>query len=486
MLLPDDFTLLLAASPAVLLGVLLALRQRRASPPPASQLPPLKILRPQPAANPDTALATPPASDSAPPLTPAAAVASEVASADELQLEIGVADTDLLTEADVYLQFGYLDRAAALLRSYVDQNPPASRELARLLGLYLRLHAIDDFTEILHRLAALGIMTEADTAQAVVEGLRIDPDNLALRVFAEDTLGWDIATVSRRIGLRRPAGASPLVAQPAGQAVTAGDGSVPLVCGSQPLAALNTHERLAICHLMPARQGVRILQQQGETATAIGTLEALLAQTRHPLTPLMDILHLYYRQADLAGFTRRLWQSFVLLGEHGAALRERLLRMGFALGRHPVLDVLASGADAARLEALGREWGFVPASPSAGSGLPLVSVTAAAPATEARHDALAEADAYLDYGQTEQALAVLEQAVFANPSDVRLYPLLLDLYQRLEAADHLRALLQHLRQTLGRPPREIAGRLGQLRQLLKLDDPLGTHLEDDDVCQHAG
>ena len=200
MLLPDDFTLLLAASPAVLLGVLLALRQRRACPSPARQLPPLKILRPQPAANPDAPLATPAASDSAPPLTPAAAAASEAASADELQLEIGVADTDLLTEADVYLQFGYLDRAAALLRSYVDQNPPASRELARLLGLYLRLHAIDDFTEILHRLAALGIMTEADTAQAVVEGLRIDPDNLALRVFAEDTLGWDIATVSRRIG----------------------------------------------------------------------------------------------------------------------------------------------------------------------------------------------------------------------------------------------------------------------------------------------
>ncbi len=483
MLLPDDFTLLLAASPAVLLGVLLALRQRRATPPPAGQLPPLKILRPQPAASPAaqpvTALAPEPASQRLPGGTATEAAGSP--GAEVLQLEIGVADTDLLTEADVYLQFGYLDRAAALLRSYVDHNPPASRELARLLGLYLRLHAIDDFTDILQRLAALGIMTEADTAQAVVEGLRIDPDNLALRVFAEDTLGWDMATVSRRIGLRQPASPAPQPGQLVSPASAAGDGSLQLVCGSQALAALNPHERLAICHLMPARQGVRILQQHGETATAIGTLEALLAQTRHPLTPLMDILHLYYRQANLAGFTRRLWQSFVLLGEHGTALRERLLRMGFALGSHPVLDVLASAPDSARLEALGREWGFVPPSPAAESGIPLVTVQGTA-ATATRHDALDEADAYLDYGQTEQALAVLEQAVFANPADVRLYPLLLDLYQRLEAADHLRALLQHLRHTLGRPPAEVATRLAQLRQLLKLDDPL----EEPHVCQHAG
>jgi len=480
MLLPDDFTLLLAASPAVLLGVLLVLRQRRAPPAAASQLPPLKILRPQPAANPATPSLAPQAPEPACQRLPGGAPADPggSAAADALPLDIGVADTDLLTEADVYLQFGYLDRAAALLRSYVDHNPPASRELARLLGLYLRLHAIDDFTEILQRLAALGIMTEADTGQAVVEGLRIDPDNLALRVFAEDTLGWDIATVSRRIGLRRPAGPAP---QPASQATAASDGRLQLVRGSQALAALNPHERLAICHLMPARQGVRILQQHGETATAIGTLEALLAQTRHPLTPLMDILHLYYRQANLAGFTRRLWQSFVLLGEHGAALRERLLRMGFALGSHPVLDVLASAPDSARLDALGREWGFVPPSSAADSGIPLVTVHAAA-TTASRHDALAEADAYLDYGQTEQALAVLEQAVFANPADVRPYPLLLDLYQRLEAADHLRALLQHLRHTLGRPPAEVATRLAQLRQLLKLDDPL----EEPHVCQHAG
>lgn len=484
MLLPDDFTLLLAASPAVLLGVLLVLRQRQAPPPPGSQLPPLKILHPQPAASPAAQPATASVPEPASQRLPGGPCDEPAGSAgaDELQLEIGVADTDLLTEADVYLQFGYLDRAAALLRSYVDHNPPASRELARLLGLYLRLHAIDDFTEILQRLAALGIMTEADTAQAVVEGLRIDPDNLALRVFAEETLGWDMATVSRRIGLRQSAGAATPPEQHASPASTAGDGSLQLVCGSQALAALNPHERMAICHLMPTRQGVRILQQQGEIATAIGTLEALLAQTRHPLTPLMDILHLYYRQANLAGFTRRLWQSFVLLGEHGAALRERLLRMGFALGSHPVLDVLASGPDSTRLDALGREWGFVPPSTVAGGGIPLVTVHAAAASTATRHDALAEADAYLDYGQTEQALAVLEQAVFANPADVRLYPLLLDLYQRLEATDHLRALLQHLRHTLGRPPAEVATRLAQLRQFLKLDDPL----EEAHVCQHAG
>lgn len=472
MLLPDDTTLLLAASPAVLLGLLWVLRSRRPPAPAENRLPPPRILHPVPV------VALPPDHDA---LVDDPAPTTEPNGPDELQLEIGVADTDLLTEADVYLQFGYLDRAATLLRSYADQNPPASRELARLLGLYLRLAAIDDFTEILQRLTVLGILTEADTAQAVVEGLRIDPDNLALRVFAEDSLGWDIATVSRRVGLTPPQTA-PVVTAPVSAASPVASDCLLLVQGQAPLSALSSHERQAICHLLPPRQGVRILQQQGETATAIATLENLLAHTRHPLTLLMDILHLYYRAANLTGFCRRLWQSFVLLGEHGPLLRERLLRMGFALGSHPLLDALAAQPDAAALEALGRAWGFVPAPVAEAGGLPLVSVAVTTPAPAANQDALAEADAYLDYGQVEEAQAVLEQAVYRNPADVRLYPPLLDLYERLESADQLRALLAHLRATLGHPPGEVATRLAQLRQLLKLDDPL----EEQHVCQHAG
>lgn len=473
--LPDDITLLLAAGPLVLLGLLWALRRRRGPPPAASRLPPPRILHPLAAAEPAQAEGEGHGDN--------ATAAPAAPAADELQLEIGVADTDQLTEADVYLQFGYLDRAAALLRHYADQNPPASRELARLLGLYLRLAAIDDFTDILQRLSTLGLLTESDIAQAVVEGLRIDPDNLALRVFAEATLGWDIATVSRRVGLAAPHSAAAAVAAPPLAANPASlDGSPLLVAGNQPLAALSRHEQQAIRHLLPPRQGVRILQQQGDTVTAIHTLEHLLATTRHPLTPLMDILHLYYRQGNLAGFCRRLWQSFVLLGEHGAALRERLLRMGFALGRHPLLDALASQPDGAALEALGRAWGFVPATVADSTALPLVTVVATAPPQTVVHDALAEADAYLDYGQVEEAQAVLEQALYRNPADVRLYPPLLDLYERRESAEPLRALLAHIRTTLGHPPAEVATRLAQLRQLLKLDDPL----EEPHVCQHAG
>lgn len=471
--LPDDTTLLLAASPAVLLGLLWAMRRRRPPPLAENRLPPPRILHPVPGA---VAVA-----DGLPPVAPAD-TADTMAGPDELQLEIGVADTDQLTEADVYLQFGYLDRAAALLRSYADQHPPASRELARLLGLYLRLAAIDDFTDILQRLATLGMLTEADTAQAVVEGLRIDPDNLTLRVFAEETLGWDIATVSRRVGLAPPQPAPRAASAAPAANPTSPDGSLLLVAGQQPLAALDGLERQAICHLLPPRQGVRILQQHGETATAIATLENLLAHTRHPLTLLMDILHLYYRAANLAGFCRRLWQSFVLLGEHGPALRERLLRMGFALGSHPLLDALAAGPDSAGLEALGRAWGFVPAPVADVDALPLVSVGSVAAPVAAPRDALDDAEAYLDYGQVEEAQAVLEQALYRNPADVRLYPLLLDLYERLESAGQLRALLAHIRATLGHPPAEVATRLAQLRQLLKLDDPL----EEPHVCQHAG
>lgn len=88
---------------------------------------------------------------------------------------IGVSEADLLTEAEVFLQFGYTDRAADTLRRYVDQTSGATHELTRLLGLYLELERIDDYGEILERLADLDIMTPSSLEEAVLAGLQRAP-----------------------------------------------------------------------------------------------------------------------------------------------------------------------------------------------------------------------------------------------------------------------------------------------------------------------
>lgn len=407
-------------------------------------------------------------------------------------LDIDVGEADLLTEVDVYLQFGHDARAADTLRRYVDQLPAAVRETSRLLELYLRLERIEDYGEMLQRLVARDALTADALAQALLDGLAVDPANLTLRVLAEEELHWDIDTVSHRLGLTAPAAPAPAAtpgpSTPAAPAQPLASGGLALVQGECPLAPLNERERQAIRHLPPPKRRARILQGCGDGASAARTLEALLAGARRPLTLLMDILHLHYRQANLDAFVHRLWQSYALFGPHGQALRERLLRMGFALGPHPLLELLATAPDADALDAAGRRWGFHDALPRLDAGLPLVSVRQPdGPLCPLASDPLDEADGYLAYGQVEQALATLEDAIRHAPADVRLYPPLLDLYERLGSGERLRELMALIQRTLGRPPREIAPRLGTLRQRLQLDDALldDTGEERDDVCHHA-
>lgn len=413
-------------------------------------------------------------------LSPLSAPTAAAAAADAV-LDISVCDADVLSEVDVYLQFGYLAQAAERLQHYLQQYPDADRERARLLDVYLRLQAIDAFAQVLQQLASRGRLTEAELAEAVVDGLRLDPDCLALRVLAEQTLGWDVATVSQRLGLPRPEVAvpPPLVAA----AVTSG-----LLCQHGPLptpAALSAHEQCALSCLLPARRSAPLLAQWAVPQQAVRVLESALLRSPRPLTPLLDLLHLHYRQRDLPAFMRQLWHCFMLLGPHGVALRQGLLRLGFALGPHPLLEQLAAARDRASLQALGwaQGWG---GSPPAPASLPLLTATALPVAAAAPPDALAEADAYLDYGQYQQAQAVLEQAILAAPQDERLYPPLLELYEKLEAAPALCALLASLRRQSVAPPPALLPRLSRLRQRWQLDDLLDLPLENDDVCQHAG
>ncbi|CUA83392.1 MULTISPECIES: hypothetical protein [Gulbenkiania] len=399
---------------------------------------------------------------------------------------IGVSEADLLTEAEVFLQFGYTDRAADTLRRYVDQTSGATHELTRLLGLYLELERIDDYGEILERLADLDIMTPSSLEEAVLAGLQRAPSTLALRVFAEERLGWDVDTVACRLGHpltveptpsvpSAPVDTGPLAAAPRPL-----EGSLVLVEGDMPLAPPSAEERRALLGLAQRPRTARLLAAAGATREAVHAYRQALPAAQRPLSLLIDLLHLHYRHRDLPAYAKDAWHSFTLLGQYGHPLRERLLRMGFALGTHPVLEGLAEADSPAALEHLGRVHGYVAVPAPAPMGTPLVAVEGPAPsAVEAGQDPLEEAESYLAFGQTDLALAELEQAVAANPEDARCYPLLLDLYERLEASEQLHRLVDELRRRHLRPPREAAQRISQLRQRWRMDDDSTLMMEEE-------
>jgi len=171
---------------------------------------------------------------------------------------IEVREVDPLAEAEIYLQFGYLERAADTLRGYADSVGQSDREgLRRLLELYRRLGRIDDYAEILERLCTAG-EGEVFAREAVLAGLAADPDNLPLRVVAETRLGLGVEQVNALIGY--DTGAAPAEPAPVGQEKSPEDappaaasrvgpgptGSpeaprqiLPLVSGEAPLAPLS-------------------------------------------------------------------------------------------------------------------------------------------------------------------------------------------------------------------------------------------------------
>ena len=82
------------------------------------------------------------------------------------------------------------------------------------------------------------------------------------------------------------------------------------------------------------------------------------------------------------------------------------------------------------------------------------------------HSILAEAETQLEYGQIEEALVTLEQALYENPQDIQLYPRLLDLYERLEDKPRFTVFSQKIREKDMALPEEINLAMSHLEQRL--------------------
>jgi tetratricopeptide (TPR) repeat protein len=398
---------------------------------------------------------------------------------------IEVREVDPLAEVEIYLQFGYLERAADTLRSYADSVGQSDREgLRRLLELYRRLGRIDDYAEILERLCTAG-EGEVFAREAVLAGLAADPDNLPLRVVAETRLGLGVEQVNALIGYDAGAeptpaeqgksleAAPPTAASQLGPAPTSDPEAprpiLPLISGEAPLASLSEEEKAVLRAFAPPGQAARLHLATHDLDEAVAALRQAIALQPKALSHFTDILKIFHARRQIDEYARTLWHLYCVLDGCGRPLRERLLGSGFALGRHPVFEALSKAKERRHLDAIGRHFGFLTEEPAPPKRLRLIDTfgqpdnTFADPVT----DALREAESYLDFGQIEEALAILEAAVLENPLASRLYPPLLDLYDRMDALPRLAALAAEVKRRVRRPPEEVVPMMTGLYQRLK-------------------
>lgn len=403
---------------------------------------------------------------------------------------IEVTEVDPLAEVAVYIEFGYLEQAAQTLRWYVDgsgsNNPGALR---KLLQVYHRMGRIDDYADILERLCDAG-QDPGFVREAVLAGLTVDHDNLHLRVLAETRLGLGPEKLAELLGPRkasapeaappappprsdvRPAAPRPAPA-PRERVTKAARPALHLVEGEAPLKSLSAEEKVVL-HIFanPAHEARLHLAVRDLDAAVPALRRAIAAQPRN-LANFTELLRIFYVRRQIEEYAHTLWHLYSVLNGAGLPLRERLLGMGFTLGEHPLLEALAQSKDGRQVEAIGRQFGLIPAETiPAARKFQLVEVAqqgAPAPPLEAEKggDILKEVDAYLEFGQTEQALDSLEAAVIRNPMDARLYPPLLDLYERMDDLPRFAALTSKIKKLVQRPPEEVVPMMLNLYQRLQ-------------------
>lgn len=394
--------------------------------------------------------------------------------------KVSVQDVDVLTEFNVYKQFGYFEKAAESLSLYLQNNPNKadSALVQELVGLWLEAKRVDDVSNAL--LAYNHLLNDDAVTDFVKRGLALDENHLGLRVLAESRLGWTVTQTAQEIG--EQTGMPPPEKEPKDKKSIRGKKKLLeeeasakalsrklLVTGQAGLGTVSNEEKGAVLAFMDPEQSVRLLRGLLTYEASNKYLNKAIRASGRPAALLIDALTSDYRANNINGFAHHLWNLYYSLGQYGRQVKERMLGWGYNLGHHPVFESLESNpSDTAVLREIGIQQGFLDAGASVKKARhrPLVVENAdvdAEPRTPAER-ALKEAEFLLMYGQLEQSMEMLENAIREYPQESQLYVALFDLYERAEEWERLEKLLQELRMQIQSLPEEVVLAMSQLLQ----------------------
>ncbi|MEW5792000.1 MAG: hypothetical protein ACOY4L_04525 [Pseudomonadota bacterium] len=393
-----------------------------------------------------------------------------------------VYEVDPLEEVEVYLAYGHLKQAAATLRWYVEHHTVDLAILQRLQDIYLDIPDLDGYAEIQERLCTL-FPDEASCREGILRGLRADPASLQLRVLAESHLGLDVDAVDRLLAdIRSSATPLPAAAHPeqsetrhaqsslsrAQQALKqalinpepldlsgldfadarpsaagpvsggAAAGDLALIRGEERLrGTLAPLEAQALRAYLSPIEIAHIHLELDDPGSAIDILRRGTLFEPRKLAYHVELLKVLYRQQRLEAYAEALLSLYLTLWGAGQSLRQRLLDLGFRLGRHPLLEHLRDvDAGEGDLALLANAWGLhVPLAAIPFSNPPLVEEHLRTQISMMGSDSddriLQEFDQLLEFGQVEEAIDHLESAVHTSPQEGLYYLPLMEMYERM-------------------------------------------------------
>lgn len=395
---------------------------------------------------------------------------------------VSVETVDALTEYKVYKQFGYHQKAAESLAQYLQAHQVSvsmrGTLAVELAGLWLQAKQPDQLADVLTQYR--DDIGKDDAERLIKDGLGLDSNHLALRVLAEELLGWGVQETAQELGLSQ-ADALPVAAKQdvftqersAGQQAAANERAQSvrrrnLVTGEERQWKIDQDERdVLLCFAKP-EQGYRLLKDQLVYDAAVRCLNKAIQQSDKPAGLIIDALSLDYRNNKLGVFAQHLWRLYYSLGQHGNRVKERMLGWGYNLGNHPMFDELERKPNEQRLREIGMNQGYITRGSSALKAKRKSLVESVASETfVAQNPAeriLSDTESLLTYGQLDHAMELLENSIFEHPQESQLYIALFDLYERLEDWPRLEHMLHKIRDAVRTPPEEVVLAMSQLLQ----------------------
>ncbi|OCB03048.1 hypothetical protein BBC27_09790 [Acidithiobacillus ferrivorans] len=419
---------------------------------------------------------------------------------------VQVNETSILDEVEIYLSYGHLEQAATSLSWYVDHNPDNIQQMRRLLSIYREISDIDHFAELLEKLNDSGAIPGTEAQDFVLEGLKLDPQNLQLRVTAEN-LGVNSAQIAAVVthALHAPQSAissslvsaqralqqaivnpepldllSGFVVKP-GQSSSgaskngAPDAGVMLLTGSEDLTPLAEEEYEVVAGLISPISAARHLLTCRQYSEAERLLRRNLILDPRKLILQVTLLEMLYIQRRCTAYAESLLQLYITLWGAGSDLRTRLLHRGQRLGKHDLWNSLAeSDGEENTLAELAEQYGlYLPITAIPLSSPPLVT-------EEIRRDhqitpkdsedsLIKECNLLLEYGQVDEAVDLLEKAALAQPDHSVYYGPLLEMYERMDARERFSQFIQSILTMDTQPNEDI------MRQMFSLAERLQRH-----------
>ena len=370
---------------------------------------------------------------------------------------VSEAEVDDLTEYKVYKQFGYYDKAAKSLNGYLSLLEEKPKELVfELCGMYLEIGDVDTFVQALRDYE--DTFERGELEEVTKMAFELEPNNLDLRVFAEERLGWDVNLVARSIvkedRIVEPAARAEETrkkddldefaeTQKTKQSTDRAsyfaklEAGKQLVKGFKGVSDITPDERETVIAFSSREKAARLLGKEIDYVSSVNLYNKAISDAKRPASIAIDALNSDYNNQNINNYAEHLWNLYSVLGRYGRLVKEKMLGWGSSLGQHPLFDELENAQNEVAVKELGIKYGYVGESASTVKSRMQALVVEdrkqeMRQATNEVESIIQEADSLLEYGEIDGAIKTLEEGVFAHRQEAQLYAILLDLYERSE------------------------------------------------------